>query len=86
MSTLNTIASKLADETMLAMKETGNDRLFTEIADVIGASSQTLEEAYLTEVRVRLAAVKAQKYLNDKRRAAKAKLAAGQNPKAAKGD
>ena len=86
MSTLNAIASKLADETMAAMKETGNDRLFTEIAQVIGASSQTLEEAYLTEVRVRLAAIKAQKFLNDKRREAKAKLAAEQKAKAAKSD
>jgi hypothetical protein len=72
MSSLNAIAAKLADETMAAMKETGNDRLFMEIADVIGASSQTLEEAYLTEIRVRLAAIKAQKYLNEKRREAKA--------------
>lgn len=71
MSTLQNIASKLADETMLAMRETGNDRLFTEIGDIIGASSQTLEEAYLTEVRIRLAAVQAQKFLKEKRSAAK---------------
>lgn len=81
MSTLLKLASDLADDTMKAMKETGNDRLFMEIGDVIGASSQTLEEAYLTEVRVRLAAIAARQFLNAKRAAAQAGAAPSAPPK-----
>ena len=68
MSTLQKLASKLADETLALMRETGDDRLFMAVGDVIGAASQTLEEAYLTEVRVRMAAVAAQRFLVRKRK------------------
>jgi len=53
MGTIEVLAAKLADDTMDAMDETGEDRLFTEVGDVLAASSQSLEEAYLTEIRVR---------------------------------
>jgi hypothetical protein len=55
MSTLEALASKLADDTIIAMKATGDERLFVEVGELIGTSSQTLEEAYLTEIRLRLA-------------------------------
>lgn len=48
---LTRLAADLADDTMAVMKQTGDDRLFMEVAQVIGTASQTLEEAYLTEVR-----------------------------------
>lgn len=63
MSTLDTLASKLADDTIDAMKVTGDERLFVEVGELIGASSQTLEEAYLTEIRIRLADRAARKFL-----------------------
>lgn len=65
-STAETIASDLADKTVAIMEKTGEDRLHYEVAKVLGASSQTLEEAYLTEVRVRLAGKAAQTFLKDK--------------------
>jgi hypothetical protein len=77
MSTLATLASKLADDTMEAMKLTGEDRLYVEIGDLLSASSQTLEEAYLTEVRVRLAEIGARRFLENK-------VAAARKAKAAK--
>ena len=80
MGTVETLAAKLADETMAAMKELGDDRLFTEVGAVLGASSQTLEEAYLTEVRVRLAAMGAQKFLKAKVANARAAKAAESRP------
>ena len=55
MSTLQETASKLADDTIKIMEQSGDDRLHFEVADLLGKSSQTLEEAYLTEVRVRMA-------------------------------
>ncbi len=54
MDTLTRLASDLADDVMTAMDETGNDRLYVEIGNVLAASSQSLEEAFLTEIRVRL--------------------------------
>lgn len=57
------IAAKLADETLEVMSQTGNDRFYVEVAQMIGAESQTLEEAYLTEIRVRLAARKALRFI-----------------------
>ena len=66
MSTLQEMASKLADDTIKVMEKSGEDRLHYEVADVLGASSQTLEEAYLTEVRVRLAGKAARAFLRGK--------------------
>lgn len=59
MGTIDTLAAKLADDVMAAQEEIGNDRLFVEIGQVLAAASQTLEEAFLTECRVRLAEQKA---------------------------
>ena len=66
MSTSEKIASELADTTVAIMEKTGEDRLHYEVAKVLGASSQTLEEAYLTEVRVRMAGKAAKAFLKDK--------------------
>ena len=60
------IASDLADKTVAIMEKTGEDRLHYEVAKVLGSSSQTLEEAYLTEVRVRMAGKAANEFLKEK--------------------
>ena len=57
------LAAKLADDVMNAMEETGNDRLFMEVAQVISAASQTMEEAFLSEVRFRQAEARGRKYM-----------------------
>lgn len=49
------MANKLADECLAVSAEVGDDRLFMKVGDVLGASSQTLEEAFLTAVRTRMA-------------------------------
>lgn len=53
--TIETLAAKLAEDTLKAMDATGDERLYVEIGKQLAASSQSLEEAFLTEVRVRLA-------------------------------
>ena len=53
--TIETLAAKLAEDTLKAMDATGDERLYMEIGTQLAASSQSLEEAFLTEVRVRLA-------------------------------
>ncbi len=64
--TLQQAAARLADDCMEVMQETGNDRLFVELASALGESSQTLEEAFLTEIRVRLAEDKGRRFLKTK--------------------
>lgn len=49
------LADDLARDTIAAMERIGNDRLFTDVAKVLGASSTTLQEAFMTSIRVRLA-------------------------------
>jgi len=62
--TLDRLASDLADESVAAMKETGEDRLYMEAASVLGASPQSLEEAFLTEIGVRLSLQTAREFLH----------------------
>ena len=66
MSTIDALAEKLANDVFKAQEEIGNDRLFVEIGAVLAAASQTLEEAFLTECRIRIAAQKAQDALDAK--------------------
>ncbi|QEW20238.1 hypothetical protein LA6_002435 [Marinibacterium anthonyi] len=61
--TLVCLASQLAEDVVAAMDEMGDDRFFAEVAQVISASSQSLEEAFLTEVRIRLTEKQARAYL-----------------------
>ena len=57
------MANQLAEECLAVQKETGEDRLFMEVGDVLGASSQTLEEAFLTAIRTRMAEQKGRAFL-----------------------
>ena len=76
MGTIETLGAKLAEDTVKVMDATGEDRLYVEVGNVLAAASQSLEEAFLTEVRVRLAERTARKFLNKKIAEAKAKAAA----------
>jgi hypothetical protein len=70
MGVLEDLADGLAADTMKAQARLGNDRLFEEVAKVLGASSTTLEEAYLTAMRVRLAERRGRKFLESRLREA----------------
>jgi hypothetical protein len=49
---------------MLAVqKEVGDDRLFMKVGEVLGASSQTLEDAFLTAIRTRMAEIQGSDFL-----------------------
>jgi hypothetical protein len=76
--TIIKLASKLADDTLTAMDKLGEERLFVEVGSVLAAASQSLEEAYLTEVRVRLAERAARKFLTERLRKGLAAAAAAQ--------
>ena len=60
------IADRLAQDTMEVMDASGEDRLYVEVAAVLAAASTTLEEEYLTCIRVRLAERRARDFLKMK--------------------
>ena len=60
------LADELARDVIKAIEATGDEELVSEIQKVLGAGSQTAEEAFLTSVRVRRANIKARAYLVDK--------------------
>lgn len=66
------LADKLAIDVIEALKIIDDEYLIEEVAAVIGASSQTTEEAFRTSVRVRMSEQRARKFLADKLAKAKA--------------
>ncbi|UWQ80939.1 hypothetical protein K3725_08080 [Leisingera sp. S132] len=66
MGTIETLAQKLAVDTLKVQDASGEERFYVEVGQVLGAASQSLEEAFLTEIRVRLAERKARDFLNKK--------------------
>ncbi|GAA6158036.1 MULTISPECIES: hypothetical protein [unclassified Ruegeria] len=61
--TVSTLAGRLAEDTLKVMDETGEDRFYVEVGELLGASSQSLEEAFLTEIRVRLSERQARQFV-----------------------
>lgn len=72
MDMLEQIADALAQEVLAAEQETGDEYLMEEIKKTIGASSTTLEEAFLTAMRIRRADTRARAMLAEKLAAFKA--------------
>ncbi|MFD1344087.1 hypothetical protein [Litorisediminicola beolgyonensis] len=79
MSFVTEMADKLAQDTLKAMDELGEDRLYMDVAKVLAAASTTLEEAYLTSIRVRLAERRGRAFLIDFIRAKRAGTAPPQS-------
>jgi hypothetical protein len=71
----------LAAATLEAMAELENDRFFMEVARVVGASSPTLQEAFLTSIRIRMAAIRGTKFVEDTLKAKRAGAAAPEAPR-----
>lgn len=69
MGVVEDLGDALAVETLKAMDELENDRFYSDVARIVGASSPTLQEAFLTAVRIRLAAARGHKFLEDTLRA-----------------
>ena len=80
MGTIETLAQKLAIDTLKVQDATGEERLYVEVGQVLGAASQSLEEAFLTDMRVRLAERKARDFLNSRIEQVKAQLDAQVQP------
>ena len=63
MGLLDDMADELAQLALEDEKATGDVNIVAEVGEILGASSQTLQEAFLTAVRVRRAEARARKML-----------------------
>ncbi|MAM60554.1 hypothetical protein [Maritimibacter sp. UBA3975] len=59
MQLIDDVADRVAIEVLKLVDETGNLDIVEDVKKVIGTSSQTLEEAYMTAIRVRRAEARA---------------------------
>lgn len=65
------VADELAQQSLEIFEATGDEEIFAQVTKIIGSSSQTLEEAYKTAVRVRRAERRALEMLAQRRAALK---------------
>ncbi len=72
------LADELARDTIKLAEDSADQNLIADVAKVIGASSQTSEELFMTAVRVRLAIRRGHKFLEEKEAKAKAEGRLGQ--------
>ena len=59
------LADALARDTIAAKEKLGDEDLIAKVAKELGATSTTLEEAFMTSVRVRLAERRARTFLKN---------------------
>lgn len=64
MALLEDLADALSGDVYAAMQETGDERLHERVAKSIGALSPTMEEAFLTSMRLRLAERRGRQFLD----------------------
>ena len=63
MQLIDDVADRVAIEVLKLVDETGNPDIIEDVKKVIGPSSQTLEEAFMTAIRVRRAEARAMELL-----------------------
>ena len=64
MGVVEDLADELARKCMQAMVELG-ERFFNEVSKVVGTSSPTLQEAFLTSMRIRMAAARGENFIDN---------------------
>jgi hypothetical protein len=72
------LADELAMDVIKYVDASGDEGIVSEIVKVLGATSQTAEEAFLTSMRVRRANISARKMLLERAKAFNAKQEGGQ--------
>lgn len=64
MSFIQELADTLARDVLEAQGELGDDRFYEQVGRVLLAASPTLQEAYMTSIRIRLAEARGRDFLN----------------------
>jgi hypothetical protein len=81
MSFVDDLADALARDVLAVIDEMDDDRFYEKVSRVLGASSPTLQEAFMTSVRIRLSERRGRKFFED---AVKAMREGGDAPEAPK--
>ena len=81
MSLAEELGDALAKATLDAMEVIDDDRFYEKVSRVVGASSPTMQEAYLTAIRIRLAERRGREFLAQALEAARSGAAAPDAPK-----
>lgn len=63
MSVTEDLADALARDALAAAEKLGDDKIVRLVGDQLGASSSTMQEAYLTAIRIRTAEKRARLFL-----------------------
>lgn len=79
MAFIEDLADDLARDTLAAQKELDDDRFYEKVSRTLGAASPTLQEAFMTSIRIRLAELRGRDFLEA---ALKAKREGGKAPEA----
>ncbi|MBT0956708.1 hypothetical protein IV417_04870 [Alphaproteobacteria bacterium KMM 3653] len=66
MALLDELADELAIDALRIAEENGDERLVRDVAASLGMSSPTMEETFMTCVRVRSAAIRARRFLEQR--------------------
>ncbi|WP_376873213.1 hypothetical protein [Albirhodobacter sp. R86504] len=66
MSYIDDLGDELAQRCIAAIAETGNEDLVNDISKLLGATSQSLQESFMTAFRVRRANARANALLDGK--------------------
>ena len=72
MSFVEDLADTLARDTLVACAELDDDRLYEEVSKAIAVLSPTLQEAFMTSIRIRLAEQRGRRALEEALRKARA--------------
>lgn len=66
MALLDDMADEIAQMALADEARSGDDQIVANVGDILGASSQTLQEAYNTAIRVRRAEKRARQLLTER--------------------
>ncbi len=79
------LGDALARDVLAAQEELGDDRFYEKVSRVIGTSSPTLQEAFMTSVRIRLAERRGRRFLAEALAALRTGARAPEAPRAQDG-
>ena len=65
MSVIDDLADALAKDAIVLANQLGDDDIIYKTAKILSATSSTMEEAYMTSIRVRLAERRARMFLSE---------------------
>lgn len=80
MAMVDDLGDKLAQDVIAALEELGDDRFYDKVGKILADGSPTLQDTFMTAIRVRLAERRARAYLEQSLAAKRGEGAAPRGP------